>query len=161
MNPTIQSVADLLKAKEFRHGITDDGEALCFGWMGEKLSWSTLVSSNEEESVVTFLSRVPVIVPAAKRGACAKLLARLNYGRRCGAFHMDLNDGEVLFCISRIVANQEITEAVVDALMGMTYGAMDDRAPEVLKLVYGGSRRGACKSRNSGQLPGNQRLEMN
>jgi hypothetical protein len=72
-----------------------------------------------------------------------------------------MNDGEVLFCISHIVANQEISEAVLDALMGMAYRAMDGGATEVLKLVYGGSEPGASKSCDSGRLPGDQRLEFN
>jgi hypothetical protein len=161
MNPLLQTVAELLKSKQFRFSITDDGRELCFGCTGENLVWSTLVNTDEEASLVTFLSRLPVRIPPAARAACASLLARLNYGRRCGAFHMDLNDGDVLFCISHIVAGQEITAAVMDGLMGMTYGAMDGGATEVLKLVYGGSQLAESKSSDSSRLPRNQRLELN
>ena len=161
MNPILQTVADFLKSKQFHYGIMDDGEALCLPCTGEKLVWSTLVTTDEEASLVTLLSRIPVRVPAATRGACATLLARLNYGRRCGAFHMDFSDGEVLFCLTHIVAGQEVTVAVMDALMGTTYGAMDGGATEVLNLVYGGSQVAESKPNDSGRLPGNQRLEFN
>jgi hypothetical protein len=161
MHPILQTAADFLKSKRFHYSITDDGEALCLPCVGEKLVWSTLVTTDKEGSMVTLLSRVPVRVPAVTRGACATLLARLNYGRRLGAFHMDFRDGEVLFCLTHIVADQKLTDAVIDALMGTTYGAMDGSATEVIKLVYVRSRLAKAKSKGSGLPPGNQRLEFN
>jgi hypothetical protein len=95
------------------------------------------VDTSKDGTIITLLTRVPAKVPPAKRGVCAKLLARLNYGKRQGAFHLDLHDGEVLFCISNTLTASIAPEEMLDSLFGTTFSAMNEHAPEILKLVYG------------------------
>ena len=94
----------------------------------------------KDGTIITLLSRVAVKVPPAKRGACAKLVARLNYGKRQGAFHLDFRDGEVLFCISSSLTAGIAPEETLDSLFGTTFSAMNDYAPKIFKLVYGGAQ---------------------
>ena len=137
MNSILQATADLLKSRKFQPAFTEDGDILLVRCCGEHLFWTTAVDTSKDGTIVTLLSRVPVKVPPAKRGACAKLLARLNYGKRQGAFHLDLRDGEVLFCISNVLTAGIAPEETLDSLFGTTFSAMNEHAPEIFKLVYG------------------------
>jgi hypothetical protein len=137
MNSILQATSDLLKSRKFQPASTEDGETLLVRCIGEQLFWTTTVDTSKDATIVTLLTRVPVKVPPAKRGACAKLLARLNYGKRQGAFHLDLSDGEVLFCISNVLTAGIAPEDTLDSLFGTTFSAMNEHAPEIIKLVYG------------------------
>ena len=137
MNSILQATADLLKSRKFQPAFTEDGDLLLVRCCGENLFWTTAVNATKDGTILTLLSRVPVKVPPAKRGACAKLLARMNYGKRQGAFHLDLRDGEVLFCISNTLTAGIAPEETLDSLFGTTFSAMSENAPEILKLVYG------------------------
>jgi hypothetical protein len=139
MNSILQATADLLKSRKFQPAFTEDGDTLLVRCCGEQLFWTTAVDTSRDSTIVTLLSRVPVKVPPAKRGACAKLLARFNYGKRQGAFHLDLRDGEVLFCISNTLTAGIAPEDTLDSLFGTTFSAMNEHAPEIFKLVYGRS----------------------
>ena len=139
MNSILQATADLLTSRKFQPAFTEDGNILLVRCCGESLFWTTTVDTSKDGTVVTLLSRVAVKVPPAKRGACAKLLARLNYGKRQGVFHLDLSDGEVLFCISNTFSAGIAPEETLDDLFGTTFSAMNKHAPEIFKLVYGRS----------------------
>ena len=137
MNSILQATSELLKSRKFQPALTDEGDMLLVRCCGEELFWTTMVDTAKDGTIITLLSRVPVKVPVAKRGACAKLLARLNYGKRQGAFHLDLSDGEVLYCISSTLAAGIASEETLESLFGTTFSAMNESAPEVFKLVYG------------------------
>ncbi|HOX56166.1 MAG TPA: YbjN domain-containing protein [Candidatus Paceibacterota bacterium] len=137
MNTILQATADLLKSKKYQPAFTEDGDLLLVPCGGEHLYWTTSVDTSSNGSVITLLSRVPVKVPPAKRGACARLLARINYGKRQGAFHLDTRDGEVLFCISNVLTAGIASEEMLDVLFGTTYSAMNEHATKIFKLVYG------------------------
>ncbi len=137
MNTILQATADLLKTRKFQPAFTEDGEMLLVRCCGEHLFWTTAVDTSKDGTIITLLSRVPVKVPPAKRGAGAKLLARLNYGKRQGALQLDLRDGEVLFCISNTLTAGIAPEETIDSLFGATFSAMNEHGPEIFKLVYG------------------------
>ncbi len=137
MNSVLQATSDLLISRKMQPAFTEDGNMLFVNCSGEQHFWTTIVDTSDDNTIITLLSRVPVKVPAAKRAACAKLVARFNYGKRHGAFHLDFRDGEVLFCISNVLTAGIAPEETLDALFGATYCAMNEHAPEVFKLVYG------------------------
>ena len=137
MNSILQATADLLKSRKFKPAFTEDGNTLIVTCNGEKLFWTTFVDTSDDDRIITLLSRVPAKVPTAKRAACAKLLSGLNYGKRHGAFHLDFRDGEVLFCISNVLNAGIAPEETLDSLFGVTYSAMNNGAPQILKLIYG------------------------
>ena len=137
MNTILQAAADFLKSKKFQPAFTEDGEILIVRCSGKHLFWTTVVDTSGDGIIVTLLSRVAVKVPPAKRAACARLLARTNYGKRLGAFHLDLNDGEVLYCVSATFSAGIFDQETFDRLFGTTFSAMDENAPQIHKLVYG------------------------
>jgi hypothetical protein len=99
MNAILQAAAaELLRSRKFQPAFTEDSDILLVRCCGESLLWTTAVDTDKGGTIVTLLSRVAVKVQPAKRGACAKLLARFHYGKRQGAPHLDVRDGEVLFC---------------------------------------------------------------
>ncbi len=136
MNSILQETSDFLKSKKLQPAFTEEGNTLVLRCTGEHLFWTTEVDTSEDGSIITLLARVPAKVPPVKRPACAKLLARLNYGRRHGAFHLDLRDGEALFCISNVLSSEITPEETLETLFGAAYSAMDDTALEILKLIY-------------------------
>jgi hypothetical protein len=151
MNSILQATADLLKSKKFQPAFTEEGDTLVLRCSGKHLFWTTEVDTADNDTTITMLTRVPAKVPPAKRAVCAKLLARLNYGKRQGAFHMDLRDGEVLFCISNVLSAGIASEEAIDSLFCVTYCAMNEAAPEILKLVYGHSQ--ASKTGSTTRFP--------
>ena len=137
MNTILQATSELLKSKKFQPAFTEDGNMLFVAAAASSTSGPHTVDTSEDNTIITLLSRVPVKAPPAKRAACAKLVARFNYGKRQGAFHLDFRDGEVLFCISNVLNAGIAPEETLDALFGATYCAMNEHAPEIFKLIYG------------------------
>ncbi len=137
MNSILQATADILRSKKFKPALTEDGETLLVRCCGELLFWTTAVDTSNDGTTLTLVSRVAVKVPPVKRAACAKLLARFNYGKRLGAFQMDLRDGEVHFCISSVLAAGIASEDALDTLFSATFSAMNKDAPEIYQLACG------------------------
>jgi len=160
MNPILESVAEFLRSKQLRFSVGEGGTPLVFFLAGNRLAWSCEVTANQDGTMVTFLARIPVRVPEARRAACAEQVTRLNFGRRQGAFHLDARDGELLFCISNLLPAPEVPDPVVEALLGLTYAAMEQEAFRLLRLAWGSPPPPATPEGPRPPAQGN-RLELN
>jgi hypothetical protein len=160
MNQTLQSAADYLKAHDLSFSTPPGEDFLLLGMSGKELEWMDHLSTSGDGSILTLLIRLAAKVPPARRSACAQLIAKINHGQRLGAFHLDMNDGEVLFCISNLVPPGGEMGPVLEAMLGISYSQMEEGGPEILKLIFGA---GGPQPRRPGseRLPGGPRLELN
>jgi hypothetical protein len=146
MNSILEAAAEFLRSEELRYGVADDGQTLFVGFTGANFYWNAAISTDSCGNVLSVISRFPLIVPASRRPACCSLLACLNYGRRLGSFHLDLRDGEILFCISSIIGECAPGSATLRALIGTTFAAMEEGGARILELLCGPAAAGAGKS---------------
>lgn len=131
----LQSLADFLKSKKFHYALTEDGEAVVAVVVGDLWRWTIRCTVDQEATILTLVSYLPANIPEAQRGACARLIARLNYGKRLGAFHLDQKDGEVTYCISNILDSEPVPEEVLDRMLWTSYSMVNEHTSEVLRLV--------------------------
>jgi hypothetical protein len=75
-------------------------------------------------------------------------LARLNYGKRQGAFHLDLRDGEILFCISCVLTAGIASEETLDSLFGTIRG-IGYRCPRCWFQALRGGQADVLRSRSN------------
>jgi hypothetical protein len=162
MNAVLEQVSEFLEDKDLQHALTPDGECILLPCSGEKLQWTTTVNTSDQGNCLSFISRLPVKVPETHRAAAAELIARLNFGRRLGAFHLDLSDGEVLYCMSQILDGEQIKEEVFELLVGVTYVSMDTSGPDILRLALEGMpSEDSSADKDSAAHPNPRRMELN
>ena len=143
----LQALAGFLKSKKFHYSMTEDGEALVAVVVGDLWRWTIRCTLDQEATILTLVSYLPANIPAPQRGACARLIARLNYGKRLGAFHLDQQDGEVTYCVSNILSGEAVPEEVLDRMFWTSYSMVNQHTSEILKLAsaQGKARKGACQ----------------
>jgi hypothetical protein len=161
MNGILETFVLTLKSKEFHYAVAADRDLVVFSSAGKHLVWTTRVCATRDGSVVTLFSTLPVRIAPAKHAAIAKMIARINFGRRLGAFHLDLRDGEVLFCISSIVDGECCSEAAVEALIGTTCSAMDSGGWRLLKAACGETRQSSPRIRIDNRFSGEENRGLN
>lgn len=158
MNATLHALMDFLQRKNLHYTTSEEDGVVAIRCNGNSLFWTSVATTDESGTILSMLTLLQVKVPPAQRVACAKLLARLNYGRRLGSFHLDLEHGEVNYCISNFVGEGAGGDEVYETLLGLTAHAMDSLAPEVFKLVYGTSPGDTLGGRSVGRFA---RRELN
>ena len=137
MNAALEQVSRFLEEKELQFAFAGEGESILLPCTGEKLQWNTVINVSESGNCISFVSRLPAKVPPPRRRAAAEAIAKLNFGRRLGAFQIDLGDGEVLYCASQVLDDEPLTDDVLDMLLAVSYLSMDSSGPDVLSLIFG------------------------
>jgi hypothetical protein len=161
MNATLEQVSEFLEDKDLQFAITSDGESILLPCGGERLQWTTTISVSEQGNCLSFVSRLPTKIPQNLRSEAAKAIAKLNFGRRLGAFHLDLSDGEVLYCMSHILDGEDLEEEILEMLVGVTYVSMDGSGPELLKLGLEGFVSQDVSPSDDPDRSSSRRMELN
>ncbi len=111
--------------------------------------------------VLTLLTRLPINLPPARRKELAHLQVRINYGRRCGCFHMDVRDGEVLFCSSQLVDGVADAPELLKPFFGLHFSAVNEHMAEITRAALGGAKPARQKQASSGAAPHHRRFNLN
>jgi hypothetical protein len=105
--------------------------------------------------------RPPSGAPAAAVPSDPNQLARLNQGRRQGAFHLDLKDGAVTVLRLKPCCGEAIPNEVLEGLLGFTFTVMEEHASKIFKLIYSSRTEQICPSEKTDRFAGGTSLELN
>jgi hypothetical protein len=89
----------------------------------------------DDKSILCVRCRLPLMAPAARRGAVAALLAKLNYGNLIGSWQMDPDDGELIYVTTHLFAGQELTDDQIQILLMVSTNALANEGPQILRLI--------------------------
>lgn len=142
VNAILETVSRFLEEKDLQFAANADGETLLLPCSGEHLQWNTTVNVSDQGNCLSFISRLPSKIPQVRRSAAAEMIARINFGRRLGAFHLDMSDGEVLYCVSQVLDEEMISNEVLEMLLGVSYISMDTSGTEIMRMVFNKSEAG-------------------
>ncbi|MHB8254271.1 MAG: YbjN domain-containing protein [Acidiferrobacter sp.] len=119
---------------------TEEGGIVWLTLRGDTSSWSCHMSVEEDEDwgSVVIVSRAPVAVPEARRGAVMEWITRKNYDLKFGGFQMDLTDGEVLYKTELILADGILTRAMFSSIFEINFHMMNSSIQELMMVAFGG-----------------------
>lgn len=90
------------------------------------------------DDLLQFFSFLPVVIPPEKRPAVAEVCLRASYRLTMGAFEMDFERGEVRFHTSALYRAGELTDDVIQRVIGANLFTTDVYFPAFMTVVYGG-----------------------
>ena len=140
-HPVLQAVAAHLRDHKFNYAVMSGDNGLLFSMCDKTLSWITAVYVLEDKDVLCIRCRLPLLAPAARRGAVAAVLARLNFGKLIGSWQLDPDDGEVIYCTNHLFGDQEPTEEHIKILLTVSMNALCEEGPQILRLLQRPGRR--------------------
>jgi hypothetical protein len=161
MNAILERVAELLKSRDAAFGCMHDGRALVLPMGSERLSWMSLLFTEEPEGLLTLLTRLTCRVPEDLAAPCALLVARLNSGRSLGGFHFDADEHLVHYCVSHPIHNPDDCPKALEILLGITCATMEEQAPEILRLLLGDAGPPESAKAIPDAAPAPQRFDLN
>ena len=94
MNKIIDPLTQFLTAKSVHFRWDEARQVLDLGMVAENARWQCFARQDDAVRFV-LVSLLPLSAPAARRNACALLLARINGGLGLGHFEIDFDDGEL------------------------------------------------------------------
>lgn len=119
--------------------LADDGEYLVTGYAGEHGPLDVVARVRPESSQILVYSRPSFHVAEEHRSNMAELLTRANYGLLIGNFEMDMDDGELRYKTSMVVADNDLQDVVIGRqLVEPNVTTMDRYLPAMLAMLYGG-----------------------
>jgi hypothetical protein len=161
MNAILERAAELLKSKEMAFGRMHDDRALVLLMGGENLSWTSVLFSEDTGILLTLLTRLSSRVPEHLAAPCALLVARLNAGASLGGFQYDPAERSVHYCVSHPVHNLDDCPKALEILLAVTHGAMEEQAPEILRLLLDRAGQPDSAKASPGVAPAPQRFDLN
>jgi hypothetical protein len=135
MNPILEMVSDYLRSKELQFEVRDSH--IIFEFTGDNGAWKLVIDTDNDDHVLTMVSGLPIFVPKQRRETLAVFLARHNFGRRMGNFHLDSNNGFVVYCVSTPLEGlTENREVILDRLLAMSFQSVDDLFPKLCEQAF-------------------------
>jgi hypothetical protein len=130
-------VAACLSNRGLKFGRHPGTAAIVFTGPGKSASiHSGIIRVRENRRYLRCFVFVPCRIPAEKRFAAAELLNRINFGLPLGVFEMDFTDGEVGYRTSIDVADGELTEGMVEVLVGASLATTDRYLPAIMSFLW-------------------------
>jgi hypothetical protein len=164
MNKLIQQFTEFFEKHEWNYHQYGESPMLHTHFVGEHGRWVGIAIVREEKPDISFLSLFPSRAPAHRRGACAELLTRLNYGLVHGSFQMDMEHGEIRFESSLFAPMQEGTLEQVEHLVFVNVSTTDECYDAIMKVIHGGvsPRIAVAKKKKKAKAPRPKpRFELN
>jgi hypothetical protein len=112
---------------------------LRFNLEGENAVYSTFVSVNPHNQVLTCLMSPALRVPARRRAAVCELLTRVNWTTALATLEMDLSDGEVRARTAFGMAGGTLVPKMVDSLIAAAFGLYERHFAALAKVAYTGA----------------------
>jgi hypothetical protein len=136
MDTPYETLIQLLDERDIGYSTRDD-QSICTDLSGEVAVYRILARVDTDVELFQVMGRAPLRVPEGSRPAIAEALARANYGLRVGKFELDVDDGELRFHASQILAEDTVDKTVIDRLIGTTMAMLDRYLPAFLSVIYG------------------------
>eukprot|EP00527_Entomoneis_sp_CCMP2396_P006642 CAMPEP_0198146070 /NCGR_PEP_ID=MMETSP1443-20131203/27222_1 /TAXON_ID=186043 /ORGANISM="Entomoneis sp., Strain CCMP2396" /LENGTH=118 /DNA_ID=CAMNT_0043809901 /DNA_START=299 /DNA_END=655 /DNA_ORIENTATION=- len=90
-----------------------------------------------EDDIFAVYYSSPTKVDEQYRAAVAEYFMRINYNVMLGHFDIDARDGEVRFKVSAIVKGSQLSQQMVQQMIGVSMNTMDKFFPGVMAIQSG------------------------
>ena len=97
MRKALEQVVELFRGKERKFEVDEENGLVRTRIEGDNGGWQVIAALLAHDHTCLVLSPFPQKCPACRRGPCAELLTRMNFGMTMGCFGMDYEDGEIRF----------------------------------------------------------------
>ena len=92
---------------------------------GDDLPQPTIIRVLDDKDIIQILSPIPGRIPEDKRVDAAIAIAVANQGMINGCFDLDMNDGEIDFRVAQSYAGIELSEELMQYLLGVAFITTD------------------------------------
>lgn len=156
----MEQVAGFLDADSVGYELLEDGRVIKTGFRGDVGLFKILISAMDDPLVMFLVTRIPLVVPEAKRLAIAEATTRINYGMTLGRFEMNMSTGDVNFYAAIPIIDSALTQ---EQLLVVLFAAIqrsqeqyrvfgrllfdNDLTPAVAVAEFEFARRDAAKAR--------------
>jgi len=130
------TVRSMLDGYEYRY-LQMDANTLWLYLRNEAGLYSLCFLTNDDARFVRIVGSYGSSVPDDRRLAVAELLSRINVRLGFGNFELDFDDGEARFRVGEDVHGTQLTEAIVDRMMGYTIVTLDRYHEAVMTVGFG------------------------
>ena len=140
----IDVVADSFDALDWPYSKPEGLPVLLSELDGPLGRWPFFVQVSVGLGVVAFCSVCPIRVPGEWRLDVAGYLTSINHGLACGAFELDLGDGEVRFKTVLAVDGTDVRTRLIRRLVRANGLAVETYLPELRAVASGKLSRGTA-----------------
>jgi hypothetical protein len=135
MGDVLDGVIAYLDSIDFDYERVDD-DAVRFGYAGECAAF-TVVSIEDYRDLQVRCYFDGARVPAARRAAVAELMRRCNARMRLGAYHLDHDDGKLLFAIGSTSVGMQPARDAFEHLLGAAVTLSDEFSCPLMGVCFG------------------------
>lgn len=133
----LDTIIDFFKTKQWEFSTAEhDPFLLRTHYKSENGEWGFYIHFLPETEALVCYSVFPVDAPKNRRQDMLELVAQLNIQLVFGNFDIDLNDGEVVFKTSLMLAQNELTEANLQNVVSANLQTMSQCIRGMLLVLY-------------------------
>ncbi len=139
MRKALEQVVELFRGKERKFEVDEENGLVRTRIEGDNGGWQVIAALLAHDHTCLVLSPFPQKCPARRRGPCAELLTRINFGRTMGCFEMDYEDGEIRFKTTLSFAQESFNTENLNNLLMFNLASMDRFLPVIMSVIYAGT----------------------
>jgi len=139
MPEALEQVVELFRAKDWKFEVDEENDLVRLGIQGENGDWQVMAGASEDDSAFLMFSFFPQKCPAQRRGACAELLSRINFGMMVGCFDMDCDSGRIHFKTTLPFAQGALDPELLNNVVMFNLACMDRILPAIMSVIYAGT----------------------
>lgn len=136
--PGLQKVVtDVLDELEIGYRITD-AERIHFQVTGDSGALECEIRTEDEKDWRSFGVSIgsATYVPKARFAQVSEWILRRNFELKLGAYHLDLDDGNIQFRLGVLLGDSLATADIVRSNLLTAFHVMDRSVPEIMKVAF-------------------------
>lgn len=126
--------------RDLRYSTPDDHQTVVADFRGDVGTYRVIARVDDADGLFQVFAYMPLRIPEGARPAVAEAVVRANFGLKVGKFEFDMDDGEVLYQASQILAGEESGDSLSDGMIGRliatSLAMLDKYVPALLSVVY-------------------------
>jgi hypothetical protein len=130
-------VVEVLEEQEISYRVKEAGRTF-FHVAGDSGTLECEIQADDEKDwrilAVTIAS--PTYVPKTRFAEVSEWILRRNFGLKVGAFHLDLDDGNVQFRLGALLGDSLATTDIVRSNLLAALHVMDGSVSEIMKVAF-------------------------
>ena len=136
--PGLQAmVVEVLEELEISYRQKEAGR-IFFQVMGDSGNLECEIQADDEKDwqILGVTVASPTYVPKARIAEVSEWVLRRNFGLKLGAYHLDLDDGEIQFRLGVLLGDSLATTDIVRSNLLTAFHVMDGSVSEIMKVAF-------------------------
>jgi hypothetical protein len=136
MNTAYEQLIKHLDEQNIGYWSHREDQTICADFRGAVGNYRVFARVDDNDTLFQVFGQSPVRVPAGCRPAIAETVARINHGLKIGKFEMNYDEGDLRFQASQLLTDDNLEDATIQRLFGVTIAMLDTYLPAVLSVIY-------------------------